>query len=786
MMYLAFSLMLSVLLKSTTSEIFQSNHFLSPTTIRTIVSPGQIFELGFFTGDGAHWYLRIWYKDVPKKDYVWVANRDNALSDPVGSLKITDSNLDIRDQFDKLIWSTNLPRRKTNDPVVAELLDNGNLVLRCNRRNSSNHLLWQSFDFPTDTLLPEMKLGWTKRSGKNKILRSWASDRDPSSGSFTYEIETVGGALPQRVIKEGGRTLVSRVDSWNGIGSVGLPATHVTGKIQFDFIMTDEEISYSFRLTTKNLHSKLQMTHTGRLERVARSPREDEWVAYWITPTDRCDEYSACGPYGLCNINTSPICSCIQGFSQRNKEAWTGMNFKDGCVRNTPLNINSDGFHHLNKMKLPDSKAVTVEKGLEFKACKKKCVKDYNCTAFACVDMWNGAGLTCLIWSGELFDSRIFSSHGQDLHVRLAKTDLEVIPSRRYLSPLDNEDLLARMDFKTIAYATRDFSTVLGQGGFGFVYKGTLQDGTLVAVKRLSDMSVQGTTEFKTEVELIAKLQHINLVRLLGFCDDNGEKILIYEYLENQSLDVYIFGNTTESRKLNWQQRFAIAKGIAQGIQYIHQESRFRIIHRDIKASNVLLDRDMIPKISDFGLARITRNETDQDNTRRVVGSFGYMAPEYQTNGSFSVKSDVFSFGVLLLEIICGKRNRGFSNLEGDTSLLSCVWRNWEEEDWLKTVDPLVVDQLSSSSSPSTSQEVHRCLQIGLLCVQEHAADRPLMSYVVMMLGSEAPVPQPKPSGYCFHCVGKRSLESGSSSSTQPTQDSWTVNQITASVIDPR
>ncbi|CAL9248458.1 unnamed protein product [Arabidopsis halleri] len=721
----------------------------------------------------------------------------------------SDGNLEIQDEFSR--WSTNLAGRKTKTPVVAELLDNGNFVLRYKSRNVSNQFLWQSFDFPTDTLLPGMKLGWTKRSGLNRVLQSWASANDPSSGEFSYVIDTEG--LPQRIITKGGR-LQNRVDSWNGIGSIGLPATHITENLIFNFTMTGEEITYSFIVTTNKIYSKLKMSYTGSLKRMARSTREGDWVTYWIAPSDMCDEYATCGSYSQCNTNISPMCTCIKGFRPRNQEAWTEMNFKDGCERKTPLSSYSDGFHALKKVKLPYTKAVTVEKGIGFKECKKKCVGDYNCTAFARVDLWNGAGWCCLIWIGELVDIRVFFAHGQDLYVRVANTDLGdersisriiiglmivgvagmivlcfvmfyfwkrkqkrasanaiatpieqntmVISSRRYFLSGENEDLalLPRMELKTVIVATEDFSCALGKGGFGIVYKGRLLDGTLIAVKRLSKMSVQGANEFENEVKLIAKLQHINLVRLMGFCVDMGEKILIYEYLENLSLDLYLFGKSERTR-LNWQKRFEITKGIAQGIQYLHQESRFRIIHRDLKASNILLDKDMIPKISDFGMARIIGIDETEVNTRTLVGTFGYMAPEYRTGGVFSMKSDVFSFGVLMLEILSGKRT-------GDS-----VWRNWEEGNWLETIDPLIVDLLSSS--PSTSQEVRRCLQLGLLCVQEHAADRPLMSSVVMMLGSEAAIPRPKRSGYCVHCVGKRSF--GSSSSTQPTDESWTQSR---------
>ncbi|XP_044978481.1 G-type lectin S-receptor-like serine/threonine-protein kinase At1g11410 isoform X3 [Hordeum vulgare subsp. vulgare] len=229
-------------------------------------------------------------------------------------------------------------------------------------------------------------------------------------------------------------------------------------------------------------------------------------------------------------------------------------------------------------------------------------------------------------------------------------------------------------DFSEILHATHNFSkeALLGQGGFGPVYKGQLPDGMEIAVKRLASHSGQGFAEFKNEVELIAKLQHNNLVKLMGCCIHGDEKLLVYEYLPNKSLDFFIFD---ESRiaLVDWNKRCVIIEGIAQGLMYLHKHSRLRIIHRDLKASNILLDLDMNPKISDFGLAKIFSSNDTQGTTKRVVGTYGYMSPEYASQGIYSVKSDVFSFGVLLLEILSGKRNSSFHEHEDFLNLLGYV-----------------------------------------------------------------------------------------------------------------
>ncbi|KAK9151924.1 hypothetical protein Syun_010233 [Stephania yunnanensis] len=288
---------------------------------------------------------------------------------------------------------------------------------------------------------------------------------------------------------------------------------------------------------------------------------------------------------------------------------------------------------------------------------------------------------------------------------------------------------LPLMNLAALKAATRNFSTAnkLGEGGFGPVYKGKLLDGREVAVKRLARNSKQGLEELRSEVQLIAKLGHRNLVRLLGCCLEGKEMLLVYEYLPNGSLDGFLNDNVKRKR-LDWKQRYKIIEGIARGLLYLHQESQYRIIHRDLKTSNILLDEDLNPKISDFGLARLFEESQYVGNTRNVAGTYGYMPPEYAIHGRFSTKSDVFSFGVIVLEIVMGRSIGSFHNSDSN-NLQGHAWRHWTRGSYFELLDRCLGNRYIES-------EVVRCIHIALLCIQEDTDQRPTMSSVVVMLSS--------------------------------------------------
>ncbi|KAL0845589.1 hypothetical protein Bca101_018835 [Brassica carinata] len=288
-------------------------------------------------------------------------------------------------------------------------------------------------------------------------------------------------------------------------------------------------------------------------------------------------------------------------------------------------------------------------------------------------------------------------------------------------------------DLGMIISATADFSSEnkLGQGGFGTVYKGILLNGKEIAVKRLTRGS-EGGVEFRNEVSLLIRLQHKNLVKLLGFCNERDEEILVYEFVPNSSLDRFIFDEEKRSL-LTWEVRFKIIEGIARGLVYLHEDSQLKIIHRDLKASNILLDAEMNPKVADFGTARLFDTDETQAETKRIAGTRGYMAPEYLNHGQISAKSDVYSFGVVLLEMISGRRNNSFVG-EG---IAAFAWKRWVEGRPDIIIDPLLVQK--------PSNEIIKLIQIGLLCAQQNATKRPTMSTVVVWLASEAiTIPSPK------------------------------------------
>ncbi|ERM95219.1 hypothetical protein AMTR_s00009p00267490 [Amborella trichopoda] len=296
------------------------------------------------------------------------------------------------------------------------------------------------------------------------------------------------------------------------------------------------------------------------------------------------------------------------------------------------------------------------------------------------------------------------------------------------------DGLLSPKNIKLFSYielrsATKNFhpSNRIGRGGFGTVYRGTLRDGTEVAVKSLSAESKQGVHEFLTEIDMIADVRHPNLVTLIGCCVQGNHRILVYEYVENNSLAYALLGPENKRIELDWNRRSAICMGTANGLAFLHEELEPHIVHRDIKASNILLDKDLLPKIGDFGLAKLFPNNITHISTR-VAGTVGYLAPEYAMRGQLTKKADVYSFGILILEIISGRSSAKATWSAMQKFLLEWTWQLYEEGRLLELVDPELEEY--------PEEEVLRFIKVALFCTQAACKQRPDMKQVVTMLSS--------------------------------------------------
>ncbi|KAK4491988.1 hypothetical protein RD792_002773 [Penstemon davidsonii] len=756
----------------------------------TLVSSGGTFELGFFSpGNSTNRYVGMWYRNLTGTIIVWVANREVPITNTTGVfLTVTEPGILvlINDAQNQTIWSSNNTLRAVQNPI-AQLLDSGNLVVRDLNDDRPENFLWQSFNYPTDTYLPGMRMGWNFVTGLEVYIRSWRSNDDPAPGDISYHLDPTG--YPQLLLKRGDEDVVYRIGPWNGIRFSGSMNSIEDPTYNLSFVMNENELQYWETSLLSSVFSRITVNQSGDAQRWTWIDRRG-WVAYINMPVDLCDTYGLCGPYGICNVGNSPPCGCLDRFVPQVLNDWLRTDWTSGCVRRTNLSCGGDVFRRYSGIKLPDVRFSWQSVSMTIQECRAECLRNCSCTAYTQLDISRRSG--CLIWYTDLIDIRSFSPNGQDIYIRLASSEsgknlveyekfgnmnslsyhvifivwIEIVAEsegknrtvliaslasvigvvliglvlflciwkRKNYTKIrgglqdrshKKDSELQLFNLSTILKATNNFSfnNKLGEGGFGTVYMGILEGGQEIAVKRLSKNSMQGLDELKNEVVFIAKLQHRNLVRLLGCCIQEEE-------------------NKTKGMLLDWEKRFNIINGVARGLLYLHQDSRLRIIHRDLKASNVLLDSDMNPKISDFGMARSFVGNETQAKTRRVVGTYGYMSPEYAVDGLFSVKSDVFSFGVLVLEIVSGKRNRGFSHIDHNLNLLGHAWTLYKEDRPLDLVD-------ASLGNSFYFSDVVRSVHVALLCVQQNPKDRPSMSSVVMMLCNEdVLLPQSKQPGF--------------------------------------
>jgi hypothetical protein len=408
----------------TQDSITPSQPITDGGTTGHLVSAGRSFQFGFFSpGNSNSRYVGIWYTVSPKT-VVWVANREAPLSDHSGVLKVTrDGILVLLNSTSDVVWSSNTSRTVENP--IAQLLDTGNLVVKDKNDDDPKKFLWQSFDYPCDTLLPEMKLGWDLVTGLDRFLSSSKSTDDPAQGEYSLRIDLRG--YPQWVNMEGD-SIKTRGGSWNGLRYTGYPQLRPNPVFKYEFVLNEKEVFYEYKLLNTSVLSRLVLNPSGIGQRFTWMVRTHTWELFSTSQADQCENYGLCGRYATCNINNSPVCSCLEGFFPKSPKYWDSVDWSDGCVRTTPLQCHrdGDGFLKHTGVKLPDTSSSWYDKSMSLSECEEMCLKNCSCTAYASLDV-RGRGSGCLLWFGSLVDIREFAEGGQDLYIRMATSELGTI-----------------------------------------------------------------------------------------------------------------------------------------------------------------------------------------------------------------------------------------------------------------------------------------------------------------------------------------------------------------------
>ncbi|KAF5741471.1 hypothetical protein HS088_TW10G00468 [Tripterygium wilfordii] len=657
------------------ADTISGNQYLSGD--RTLVSAGGDFVLGFFKPvNSSNYYIGMWYGKVSTKTIVWVANRDRPISDILSSeLRISDGNLVLFDESSSPIWSTSL-ESTSSSPVEAALLDDGNLVLRDG--SNSTDLLWQSFYHPTDTWLPGGRL---RLNGGTKNLISWKNEQDPASGLFSFALG------PNELSQYYG--LIWFQIYWSNKIFGGVYEMTPSDNYYFSYVTNDYEY-LTFSMKDKSIISRFVMDVSGRIQLLTWLESSKEWNLFWSQPRQPCEVFYFCGAFGNCNNNSH--CTCSTGFEPKSKTDWDLQDYSGGCERKTSLQSGSTS--------LANGKSDIFSVSPNVKLVRRLIVGSVGAVVF-------------LVILGIIY-----------IRHRM----------RRSIKVKAVEGSLLAFGFKYLQNATKNFSEKLGGGGFGSVFKGVLPDSTVIAVKKLESVS-QGEKQFRTEVTTIGMIQHFNLVRLRGFCSEGNRKLLVYDYMPNGSLDSHLF-HEKNLKVLDWKTRYQIALGTARGLTYLHEKCRDCIIHCDIKPENILLDAEFCPKVADFGLAKLVGREFSKVLTT-MRGTRGYLAPEWISGVAITAKADVYSYGMMILELVSGERNaREFE--AGKVKFFP----TWAANQIIQGGDILsLLDRRLEKNADV--EELTRVCKVACWCIHDDETCRPSMGKVVQILEGVVDVSMP-------------------------------------------
>jgi hypothetical protein len=363
--------------------------------------------------------LGIWYGKISVQTAVWVANRETPLNDSSGVVRLTNQGLLVLlNRSGSIIWSSNTSTPARNP--VAQLLDSGNLVVKEEGDNNMENSLWQSFDYPSNTLLPGMKVGRNIITGTDWHLTSWKSQDDPSSGNVTGAL--IPDGYPEYAALEDSKVKY-RAGPWNGLGFSGLPRLKPNPVYTFEFVFNDKEIFYRENLVNNSTRWRVVLSQSCDFLLLLWMEQTQSWFLYSTANTDNCERYNLCGANGICSIDHSPVCDCLNGFVPKVPRDWKKTDWSSGCVRKTALNCSRDGFRKLRGLKMPETRKSWFNRSMNLEECKNTCLKNCSCTAYGNLDIRNG-GSGCLLWFNDLIDMRTFTQIEQDIFIRMAASEL--------------------------------------------------------------------------------------------------------------------------------------------------------------------------------------------------------------------------------------------------------------------------------------------------------------------------------------------------------------------------
>ncbi|XP_017982235.1 PREDICTED: G-type lectin S-receptor-like serine/threonine-protein kinase LECRK3 [Theobroma cacao] len=748
------------------------------------LSPSGDFAFGFrqVNNNKDLFIVAIWYNKIPEKTIVWYANGDRPV--PRGSkLELfLDSGLVLNGPQGEVLWSA----QTINTSFVAYgfMNDTGNFVLL----NENLLVVWESFKNPTDTMLP------TQILQINEVLASHHKETDFSRGRFQFRLREDGNVVLTPIDLLSNNTydpyyITNTGDTRNSTNS-GYQVIfdesgyfYVLSRNNTKFYLTPEEkvpAANSYHRATLNFDGVFTLSYHPK-----NFTDNQSWTVIKTIRENICRSIygeigsGACGYNNVCILKNDgrPMCKCPPNYSLLDPDDEYGS-----CKPDFILGCQADGLWSQEDLydmeELPNTDWPTSDYELSEpfteRQCRVSCLQDCMCA----VSIFRN-GDKCWKKKLPLSNGRVDNLfYGLKAFVKVSRGDQpqlnprSLIPKKNAQQKSKNKLIIllavlltssviasslgfifiyrnkrTRVDrdtsvetnlrcfaYKELQEATNGFKHELGRGAFGVVYKGTIRQGSFVqvAVKKLNNVAQDGEKEFRTEVNVIGQTHHKNLVRLLGFCEDGPQRLLVYEFLSNGTLASLLFGEF----KPSWNQRVQIAFGIARGLLYLHEECSNQIIHCDIKPQNILLDEYYNARISDFGLAKLLFLDQSQTSTA-IRGTKGYVAPEWFRNLPITVKVDVYSFGVLLLEIICCRRSVD-TDASGSEKIILTYWAfDCYQE---RTLDALVENDMEALND---TEKLERFVAIAIWCIQEDPSLRPTMKKVTQMLEGVLQVPIP-------------------------------------------